>query len=400
MKLYYLIGYGYPRINAASLQITRMCNSFQKVGMSTSLVRPFSLTNQSVTSFYGIRRRFANIFIPGIHLWKKIPFVSNLIFFISIIAFTLVIFCRKKSKQSIIYGRNPNKPPLLFVIWLRQMLGRKNPKIFCEIHEGRLVDNPKIADQVDGIVVITKALKQYIINKGIPASKVLLAPDGVDIEEYNKLLYCDKDQLKAKIGLPKGKKLIVYTGHLYADRGLELLIDALTYLDNDIYLVLVGGYRRDIDRIKKAVMNKNLEERVFVTGHKKPYLIPLYQVCADILVAPYSTRWRIQDWSSPLKLFEYMATKKPIIATDFKSLKEILTHNKNSILVEPDNARAIASGIRKILSDEKLANRIAEQAFQDVQEFSWDKRASRILNFMMNRIESTLVSNKNSMADH
>ena len=84
----------------------------------------------------------------------------------------------------------------------------------------------------------------------------------------------------------------------------------------------------------------------------------------------------------PLKLFEYMASKRPIVASDLPSIKETLRNEKNAILVKPDNPQALAEGIKRVLIDKELADRISEQAFKDAQEYSWEKRSGRIFKFM------------------
>ena len=78
-----------------------------------------------------------------------------------------------------------------------------------------------------------------------------------------------------------------------------------------------------------------------------------------------------------------MAAKRPIIASDLPSIREIL-NQKNAILVESDNSKSLAKGINQALTDSKLANEISEQAFVDVQNYTWDKRVKMILGFIKN----------------
>jgi len=108
-------------------------------------------------------------------------------------------------------------------------------------------------------------------------------------------------------------------------------------------------------------------------------VIPKYLKSADVLVLPNSAKSTISLlYTSPMKLFEYMASCRPIIASDLPALREIL-NSKNSFLVAPDNARSLADGIRKILGDNDLAETISDQAAHDVLQYTWQKRASFIL---------------------
>ena len=79
-----------------------------------------------------------------------------------------------------------------------------------------------------------------------------------------------------------------------------------------------------------------------------------------------------------------MASKRPIVASDLPSIREIL-NEENAVLVEPNNPEALAEGIKKILQNPELADKISKQAFRDVQNYTWQKRAQKILGFI-NRV--------------
>ena len=99
---------------------------------------------------------------------------------------------------------------------------------------------------------------------------------------------------------------------------------------------------------------------------------------ADVLVLPYVDAELAVNYTSPLKLFEYMAAGKPIVAANLPSLREVLRDGENAVLVEPGSATALAVGLRRVLEDRALAERIARRAFNEVAEYSWDHRAERI----------------------
>ncbi len=81
-----------------------------------------------------------------------------------------------------------------------------------------------------------------------------------------------------------------------------------------------------------------------------------------------------------MKMFEYMVARRPIVASDLPSLREVL-NEENAFLVKPDDAEALAKGIKEILEDSQLAENLANKAFQDVQKYSWAKRVENILAF-------------------
>tara|TARA_B100000749_G_scaffold222723_1_gene177878 strand:- start:50 stop:454 length:405 start_codon:yes stop_codon:yes gene_type:complete len=110
----------------------------------------------------------------------------------------------------------------------------------------------------------------------------------------------------------------------------------------------------------------------------------------DVLVLPNVGSGSTVNYTSPLKLFEYMAAGKPIVASNLPSIREVLRDGENAVLVEPGNPTALTSGLRRVLEDRKLAERIASRAFDEVTEYSWDCRAARVealLNEVMRSVQ-------------
>ena len=86
-------------------------------------------------------------------------------------------------------------------------------------------------------------------------------------------------------------------------------------------------------------------------------------------------------YASPLKLFEYMASGRPIIASDLPALREIL-NDKNALFFEPGNADDLARAIKMLKQSQALGYHLSQQALSDVKEYTWDKRALKILDFI------------------
>jgi glycosyltransferase involved in cell wall biosynthesis len=98
-----------------------------------------------------------------------------------------------------------------------------------------------------------------------------------------------------------------------------------------------------------------------------------------VLVLPNSARFPQARTTSPLKLFEYMAARRPIVATRIPALAGLLRHGENAWLVAPDSAEALAEGIESVLASPAVGERLAEQAWRDVQHYTWKRRAADIL---------------------
>ena len=132
---------------------------------------------------------------------------------------------------------------------------------------------------------------------------------------------------------------------------------------------------------KKFVKKNNLE-KLLVLGHKEYSQIPFYLKAADCLILTGTQNYETsKSYTSPMKMFEYMASNRPIVASELPSFKEILNEN-NCIFVEPDNLESMAIGIQKALNDSVLSESISNQAYQDVQKYSWNDRAKAILEFI------------------
>jgi glycosyltransferase involved in cell wall biosynthesis len=118
-------------------------------------------------------------------------------------------------------------------------------------------------------------------------------------------------------------------------------------------------------------------------GFVPPTQVPTYLAAADVLVLPNTAKAAISRlYTSPLKLFEYMAAQRPIVASDLPSLRDILTPQHNAVLVTPDDPTALAAGIAQVLADPHLAERLTRQAAEDVKQYSWEQRATRIWQFI------------------
>lgn len=226
------------------------------------------------------------------------------------------------------------------------------------------------------MVTISDNLKQRYIDFGLPEEKILVAPDGVDLERFSSPL--SKVEARQKLGLEKESTIAAYVGHLYEDRGMLEMIEAAR-LCPEITFVMVGGHDEDIQKWK--AQTKDITNLKFM-GFVKNIEVPKWLWAADMLLMPYNTRCRTADWMSPLKLFEYMAAGRPIVGTKLPALETILRHKDNSVLVEPDSGKRLAEGIQLLAHDEELSQQISQAALSEVEQYSWDQRVQSIRSFI------------------
>ena len=184
---------------------------------------------------------------------------------------------------------------------------------------------------------------------------------------------------------------VVYAGHLYPWKGVDVLLQALVKLEG-VNATIIGGdaAEPDFQRLQDTSRSIGLGSRVEFVGMVEPSRVSGLLAKGDVLVLPNVGAEPTVNHTSPLKLFEYMAAGKPIVASNLPSIREVLRDGENAVLVEPGNPTALTSGLRRVLKDWKLAERIASRAFDEAAEYSWDCRAERVealLNEVMSGVQ-------------
>ncbi len=166
--------------------------------------------------------------------------------------------------------------------------------------------------------------------------------------------------VKEKYNIPADKRIILYAGTFEKYQGLELLIQSARYLFKefeDINLLLVGGKPEQIRKIKQAARNEGIEDRVIFIGTVHPMEIDFFYKISDIIVSP-----RIEGTNSPLKIYSYLRSGKPIVATNLYTHTQVL-NNKVSVLAEPEPEK-FADAISNLLKDERLRKSIVSEAMK------------------------------------
>jgi glycosyltransferase involved in cell wall biosynthesis len=200
------------------------------------------------------------------------------------------------------------------------------------------------------VIVICRTLYDHAA--GItPEAKLTLIENFMDdrpaASDREKLL-----RLKREIN-PDGKKIVMYTGTLETYQGIPLLLDSLDFLNDDFRLVLIGGNPPQVEELRRKLQAKGSAKRVLLLGQKPAAEIPYYLQAADILVSPRSMGTNI-----PLKIYSYLASGVPVVATDLPTHTQTVTPDI-AILAAP-TAEFFAAGIR--LAAGPQGRKIAGQA--------------------------------------
>jgi glycosyltransferase involved in cell wall biosynthesis len=385
MKILYIANVRLPTEKAHGIQIMNMCEAFGRQGADVNLIIPwrFNRIKDDPFEYYGAEKNFKITKIPSIDSVKlgKIGFWIQSFSFAKIVLLYLFFsaiggsaFGRKKA--DIIYSRD--ELPLFILSFFKKNL-------FWEIHNSVFNFAVKIIlKKCKGIVAISRGLKDFYVEKGIRTDKFLIAPDGVDVEKFK--IQISKFKAREKLNLPPDKKIILYTGHLYEWKGAATLLEAAREFQipnsefQNIIFIFVGGTKKDEENFRQRAVGLN---NVIIVGHRPHREIPYWLKAADVLILPNSAKEKISGlYTSPLKLFEYMASGVPIVASDLPSIREVLTHEENAILITPDSPERLAEEIKNVLQNHDFTDKISKQAYSDVEKYTWEKRAEKILTFI------------------
>lgn len=239
------------------------------------------------------------------------------------------------------------------------------------------------------LVVISEALAG-IMRESHPECRdldILVAHDGVDISQFDGIP--DAADARRQVGRPPDRPVAAYAGHLYAGRGIELILDCAEALPHWTFLIS-GGMGEDVARVLEVVRRRGLEN-VELTGFVENAALPGTLAVADVLLMPYQRRVMVSGgaldtarWMSPLKMFEYLAMGRAIIASDLPVLREVLDDSV-AALVEPDRAGDWIASLRRLESPDCRAL-LAATARDRARRYAWSTRAGRIAEGLLDAV--------------
>jgi glycosyltransferase involved in cell wall biosynthesis len=235
----------------------------------------------------------------------------------------------------------------------------------------------RLIHKARGIIAITQGLKDALVREGLSEKQILVAHDGYDEKAF--AIRMDKHEARKKLSLPQDRKIAMYIGGLEAWKGVETLLEASKSLvQNNILVAIIGGTGKEIRKLKPKYPN------VLFLGARPYRELPVNQQAADILVVPNSGEYELsKSFTSPLKLFAYMASGIAFCAANVPALAEVITQEQ-AFIFPPDDSRGLADVIKRALSSKSFQQRLSkvQNAEKRVQDFTWDKRAKNVLAYI------------------
>ena len=365
MKICYLSNAAIPSSVASSIQIVKMCEAFSKLNNEVTLITINDLKSKiNFSNYYNIKSKF---FLKRIKYFKSFP--------LGVYYYLFSIFSVMESlryKPEIYITRN------FFTCFLLVILRKK---IVMELHHDLKIESRVVrflvkkfkflnSIHIKKIIAITHGVKEEYVNKNIiKENKIIVLPSGSSIKKNFKFL---NNKKFFKIG---------YFGSLFESRGLNL-IKQLAKIDKENSYYLYG----DLNNINKFQF-KNSHKNIHMHNYVPYKDIPNELKKMDILIMPYVSAVTvagnvgdITNFTSPLKLFDYLSSGKIIICSDLKVLKEVIKKNINAIFIKNyANVYSWKNEIQKLKNQPHKQLIISKNNYKLSESYSLNRRAKRIL---------------------
>ena len=367
MSLVYVSSSTIPSRYANSVHVMKMCSGFVKTGKSVLLIaaKGRSCSDGQIFKFYGVQPNFQICYYPLIGLRG-----GHLLF--SLLSLWKIV----RVRPQLVFGRNIIAGALGVIAGYRTVIEIHAPVDQLPKIERILLGVAVKKKKLLGIVVISPPLKLSLEKAyGIAIhQKILVAPDAAD----------EIDSGEESIRLPGQEKFNVgYLGQLSPGRGIDL-IQQIAIGNKLVDFHVIGGSEEDLLYWRhRCASLPNMHFHGFIPHGEAVKMLTFF----DLLLAPYQKIVSIyglgdtSKWMSPMKIFEYMAARKPILCSNLEILHEVLQDRVSCIFCDPDSANSWNDAITKIKENREYGEYLAENAYRRfVGQFTWSARAKNVLN--------------------
>jgi len=364
LPLYYIANARMPTEKAHGIQTAKMCEAFIEAGVPLTLVIPSRRgTREPLKDYYGLR-----VDIPVVRLltldWynggRLGYFVSSLSF---ILSYSLFLWRKKRAgEQFILYtvdNDNYSTAPLALF----------GMPFFSEMHGGKpnTFAQRMLFKGVRGIIAINAIISEELkVSFSSSLAQYMVEPNGVDLAEFT---FGNKQEARAELGLPQGTPIVLYAGRFFEWKGLEILPRAAK-LSPEVRWQTVGGDEAHF----KEFVHEPLPLNLHFAGSRPHTEMRLWLAAADVaLVLGTKRDTQSYRYTSPMKLFEYMAARSPVLAARTPAIMEVVSLQE-AAFYEPDQAEDLVR--------QAVAVAANTPAYAIAKQRSWKERAERILSFM------------------
>jgi len=390
--LFYVAPNRFPTEKAHGYQIVKMCEAFSSSGFNVTLLHPRrwqkdpTLRESDVFTYYRVARSFDVLTLPYrdfMWLERYLPHrVFAVLYWLSLVVWSFLAVRKVRHVPGAI-GFTRDIRVACFFAYLQV------PFIF-EIHTlpgslGRWLHRFVLrARSLLLVVPITTPLASALEALGASRDRICMLSDAVDPRIFDGVpprLAC-----RRRLQIPESAFVVGYIGRFSTmghAKGVQRVLGACA-MDGDIAeppmtFLGVGATPDETVRYRALAQSAKLPDaRALIRSFVPRDEVPAYIRCCDVVTIPWEWSEFSAYFTSPLKLFEYMASGVPIVASDLPSLRDILVDRKNALLVPAGDERALYGALAELRRDPELAQRLRAQALQDVQRYTWRERAAEI----------------------
>lgn len=349
--IHYLTPLTFPSRYVNRLQVMKMSGAFAKQVDFTLYIAESRVGHAELFRAYNIRDTFhveevGSVVLPPRRLWQARRFLSVV---------------TKSKNDAVWYIRD-----ILLADWLLFFSARFRERYFFELHTlARFSDARyrRVLCRARGIITTNEQKKKDIVDRfGIEEKKILVAPNGVDFEEF-RVLKDRKIEIRKELGIKEEIPLVVYAGTDAEAYGTGVLRDAARLLRNNARVEIISGKPRN-DALK-------------------------YMAAADVLTAPYlAANDHFIKYMSPMKIREYMAMERPMVVSDLPSIRAYLPTEEYAFFASEGNHQDLARALNEALGNRDEAQRRAAHAYEMARTcgFSWETRAKHIVDFIRHHV--------------
>lgn len=376
----------YPHHDTNTQQVVKNASALHEVGVPVELVLPLQSKGLFDASFHLAQAVYDYYNIPNglkIREYKTVPASDWRFekFFHSVFSTLNAVF---NKDIDIVYTRNRTAAILAFLLGKRlifetyRRLGDEFPKSMKWL--AKRSDNQKFV----GMVLHSKVSADSMAQVGFAPEKLFVLHNGYDPVDMQPVL--SKMDARKKLGLSAQEQYVVYTGNMQKNKCIEILLEIAVGLPNAKFL-LVGGRTEDLERLTAYAEELGIRDQVIFTGRQPIAVVSEYLYAADVLIIPpvSAPLEKFGRTVLPFKIFPYLAAGRPIVAPNLADMRELLKHQQNAILVEPDQPAQNAAVLQSLLDDPQLQVKLAQSATKTSQSLTWEERAKKFKNWIGER---------------